>query len=962
MKLGLLSLGLVSIIALQFKRGRPGQSFETRAPAANGIRQNLDYFVESIYKTGIGIGKLPVKMAVPLLVKYKIKSYIDDLPMDPAIKKRIQQRLARKDFVDAVIPFSWALKEQYMVDKDFAAKNSFQAYVKNQFKLSEGTPGLRHSLFDWGIKDPNASGKSDIPDISLDKNSIARLVELYDVLFLRSSDDNIFTAKKMRPETVNMAVPILQKLLKSFADKMAADSDIRKALDSLMNDRDRLEAVVISAATFLRNLAQKNYHAFASLALRQADLKNWLNSQYQKKDFGELYSYLLYMNRSRRYGVQIVVDGLQGKLLSSLSSGLNFAQGTDKYTDQSGKRFLQQIEADELKWKSEILALKMPVTEIPATSNSFLHGAIKNPELLNDPRYLPNFRKIYNTDYGFVSSQGISTTPTISVRNLPIVKTGADVSGRGGTGIPNFHFVDRGENRAYYFFGNDALLLEEMAKKRGLKTMPQRMARLNSLNCNAQYDEGTRKSMDALMNLIIGEKSRDFGELLCFAELSKRAENEKKLRSMRDTILDNIKGGRDVKWFSTQARTSQLLSELGELTEEGMPEYLLMYIPWPDHFAHFKGPFSDEIISPTGELNRLDYWLGQFGSAYKLAGIDSNTLWSMAGDHGLTPVYFHLSPDKLVFEQLKKEGVDLVVTKISSDEGGPPMITHPYRPPSMKGKDVVIASTAGGNYMIDLFLSQKDSEWAVQPTFDELRHWRTLRGREVDIVEEIRVRLGETLDYMAIRHSHAREGTSTNSAVAIYTTRNGQPVKELLYRNQSRYFYAISDSDLLGLRSHPKYRMLNTEDSVRKRSLISNCLDRAQLDSPDGWCNRREWMELTAMTDRPDSVVQLAHLYDEDRAGTINLFPRDGFGYNTIVPGRHAGEHFHEKDAFVGIWGEPLARRFKDLSSFRRIPIVNGSLAPTIYEYLTGRIPVVGSDGWGFPSILEVIRRDHNFQ
>ena len=57
------------------------------------------------------------------------------------------------------------------------------------------------------------------------------------------------------------------------------------------------------------------------------------------------------------------------------------------------------------------------------------------------------------------------------------------------------------------------------------------------------------------------------------------------------------------------------------------------------------------------------------------------------------------------------------------------------------------------------------------------------------------------------------------------------------------------------------------------------------------------------------SVAQLAHLYDADRAGPVNLFPRRGVGYNSNVPGRHAGESFHEKNACVALWGAPLARR-----------------------------------------------------
>lgn len=93
--------------------------------------------------------------------------------------------------------------------------------------------------------------------------------------------------------------------------------------------------------------------------------------------------------------------------------------------------------------------------------------------------------------------------------------------------------------------------------------------------------------------------------------------------------------------------------------------------------------------------------------------------------------------------------------------------------------------------------------------------------------------------------------------------------------------------------------------------------------------------------------MQLAKLYAESRAGTINLFPRDGIGYNTKVPGRHAGESYLEKDAFIGFWGTPIGDNVTPL-----ITEENGSLAPTLFEYLTGEKVIINQNGWGYPSLL----------
>ena len=98
--------------------------------------------------------------------------------------------------------------------------------------------------------------------------------------------------------------------------------------------------------------------------------------------------------------------------------------------------------------------------------------------------------------------------------------------------------------------------------------------------------------------------------------------------------------------------------------------------------------------------------------------------------------------------------------------------------------------------------------------------------------------------------------------------------------------------------------------------------------------------------------MELAHLYDHPRAGTINLFPRAGVGYNSRVPGRHAGELFHEKDAFVGLFrcalvgprGQPRLRT-----------AVNCSVPIAIYEYLTAAAVTPATDGWGYPSLRSAL-------
>lgn len=193
-----------------------------------------------------------------------------------------------------------------------------------------------------------------------------------------------------------------------------------------------------------------------------------------------------------------------------------------------------------------------------------------------DPYYLPFFKQLYQHYRPTIVQVGISSTPTISVRNLPIIKTGAKVSRLGGTGIPNFHFVDRQADRAYYFFGNDALQLDRLVNERGVKTMFDRLDYLKTLNCNAQYDWNAHTTYDGLVNLGAGEALRDFGEKRCLRELNERAEVERQLTALRAKLIEQITAYQNSsKWMvltraTLKQRLEQQLAEYAERDIFGM--------------------------------------------------------------------------------------------------------------------------------------------------------------------------------------------------------------------------------------------------------------------------------------------------------------------------------------------------------------------------------------------------------
>jgi hypothetical protein len=320
----------------------------------------------------------------------------------------------------------------------------------------------------------------------------------------------------------------------------------------------------------------------------------------------------------------------------------------------------------------------------------------------------------------------------------------------------------------------------------------------------------------------------------------------------------------------------------------------------------------------------------------------------LAGDHGLEPVFHLLNPEVEIFDALREAGQDFRVEKISSDEGEGPKLTNPFDPPSMKGIDVVVASTAGGNYMLDLFVDQ-DAGFSRQPLASELRAITPLAAPDappIDLLKEIALRLADSLDYLAVREMPC---TPAGGAVRLIGHREGVRAEAVIRRRGDRIHVATLGPDLLDTARLSPYESFSAKDRDAHAALRTRCLGASQ-EKPERWCNEAEWRRLSSFTPRPDAVTQLAHLYDSDRAGSVNLFPRAGVGYNSTVPGRHAGESFHEKNAFVAVWGSPLASR--ETASVLR-SAVNGSMPMAIYQHLSGERPEKGSEGWGYTPLPE---------
>jgi hypothetical protein len=907
-----------------------------------------------IYRAAEWTRRVPIELATAYIVRSKVREYLEELELPEELRARLQARIDAPDFVDELVPFLIAVKDMYAPDQA-EGPETFDQHLRASFAPDEAIPGMQHSMFAW---QPEAGGGGGLP--ALDRELAVQLVSFYDALYLRGESEReglgeglacaSRTLEHGLREAAAAAQPPVRELLEGLSESLEEGGDLEAGLQQVLDDPVKLEAATASVIQFIDQLVCKHYRIFATRLLRERQLAEWLAGELDQPGGGALWAYLSHVARERRYGVLVVVDGLEGGLVRALAAG------------RAESPFLRQLVAARERARASPPASPRRRSP-PATRNDFLAQLAR--EGFRHPHYLPFFRGLFAFERAHLARVGISTSPTISVRNLPVAKTGAPVAGPGGTGIPNFHFVDRGEQsgRAWYFYGNDAVQLGALTRAAGMRSLFERLPHLSSMSCAAQYDEAAHYSVDAFLNLGLGEKLRDFGERLCLHELAQRARS----RSRALELIGALEARRDLlttrfRWFELYRRWGQRgelglarmrLAELARLEQESLPELLVYYNPWPDHFAHFKGPFGDEIIAPSGELNRLDYWLGRFASVYRDEGVAGRTVFGLAGDHGLAPVYHLLNPEVEVFDALREEGHDFRLVKISSDEGEGPKLTNPFEPPSLRDIDVVVASTAGGNYMLDLFADQ-DERWSEQPTYSDLLAVRPLAAERdappLDLVWELTSRLADSLDYLAVRETPC---DAQGGVVRLVSMRDGRRSDAWVRREGERLYYRYDGVDLLDTGRLTPYEALGPQAHALHARLRERCVVAADPERPESWCDERSWRELTSYTPRPDSVVQIGHLYDTPRAGTVNLFPAEGVGYNSIVPGRHAGEHFHEKNAFAGVWGEPLATRdpARPLRS-----LVIGSVPMAIYEHLTGEHLVRGRDGWGYDSLANAVR------
>lgn len=922
-------------------------------PSLLAGRKSSVELLGDLFQTPVELTDANARAALKTINKRAVVLFIRSCDLRDDVAGRLVA-LVESDRIDRVtLPFVMHLYELYgsPVTGDAEALESL-AYDEPKDQAPAGGPGLAELV-------------RQSPRI---RHHVTNALRLFDALFLRTKpgadgqpvhwryDEDAY--RDVKAIVREVAGEMLGRSDDALSRPDAGKSEYVAAVEQILRDDERLTEFVEFFTDMIRDLADNWLRSFVERAERRRRRSEWVEACIAGRRYYEIADYAQAQSQ-RRLAVHIAVDGLQGKLLEGLAQ---LSQGDRQ---GSGARYLAAlVERYQQSDMSPASYAESERAKLPPLGRDVVELVRDAPNL---PDFLANFKRhIFAADAQAVTVNVATVdTPTISVRNLPIIYSGHGVAGRFGTGIPNFSYLDRRTGRGWYFWGSDVLEFRRIFANRedeipggvrrpdanGARTLFERLWRYNTVSAMPTVDTGALEKISAEVGTAIGEVQRNFIEKAIVLRLRQRAEMEQELNDRRRWLIDhrNLNHGFlaelvfspvELKTFRENARY------MAEHEDEGLPDYLLWYNPWPDHFAHGKGPYSDETIGRRGEYDRLDFYFGQLVDVYQStstldgrASYADRTLFGVVSDHGLVYTPRVVSTEKLLFDAMRDEGLAIAVQKLTQDEGGLPDIHGRDRLKPTRPFDVVVGSTAGGSYVLDLFLPDglagDDEAWRRHPDYHQLREHRLLSGQTIDFTDHLLRHLHDEIDLVLVREYGPAPGAAwpdeVESAVRIITPDRGEArIVRLrgpaMSAAAARYRYEVlGDDDPLDLLASIREELIppGGPKPAEIREQLAACL--AARDGCSDW----RWRDWLSYTSRPDAIFQYSHLYDSDRAGTINVFPRQHVGLNSAVPGRHAGESFGEKNGTQLYFGAGLKR--SGIQTAR-----NGSLPVTLYHWLVG--------------------------
>ena len=69
--------------------------------------------VGQIYAVAVWAKRVPVDLALSVILRSRVRGYLAGLPLDPEVRARVEKRVASTGFVDEIVPFVLALRDTY---------------------------------------------------------------------------------------------------------------------------------------------------------------------------------------------------------------------------------------------------------------------------------------------------------------------------------------------------------------------------------------------------------------------------------------------------------------------------------------------------------------------------------------------------------------------------------------------------------------------------------------------------------------------------------------------------------------------------------------------------------------------------------------------------------------------------------------------------------------------------------
>jgi hypothetical protein len=293
----------------------------------------------------------------------------------------------------------------------------------------------------------------------------------------------------------------------------------------------------------------------------------------------------------------------------------------------------------------------------------------------------------------------------------------------------------------------------------------------------------------------------------------------------------------------------------------------VLYYEWAtDHFGHENGPWSDDVYD---SLVEADTQFGRLVRVYQEAGIYEQTYFFLLSDHGQIPTRPEYVPiDRMFAEQGFK--TRFISHELIAKTGLSGLLRFRQLflgSGTLEGYNCALGTAGGGS--VAAFFSKNggtDAEsWKEQVYLEDLFSYPVGENKRVNVARFINSIEGMNLFF--VRESDFLEGQP-------HATRIVSP------NGSSRVSARFDGEKLVAV----KYEVVEGNDPLdyMRDSALAKF-------AAEGYHTELEWLRATAETKYPDAPVQIAHIMETPRAGTVIMVPHDHRSFNARTWSKHGG-------------------------------------------------------------------------